>query len=290
MTRYPAGLAIRARAPFLMRCFRRTSRWYRVKVMMEALGMLRGAAHFPFHASSVVVPMDENEAWANGDFARYNLTTVSNFALACDRHLGAFDMIDCGAHLGLFGAQVATFSRGLRRIVAVEPNPEVFAYLEGNLRAGRTQDVQAVNAAVAGFAGRGRLTAPDYDLQSNQALFLRPDPAGDIDVIRLDSLADRVGPTLALKLDVEGAELEALEASGDFVRSRARLVLCVEVHRRVLARVGLTDTTLLAGINAVRPMRWVDADHPEREIDPSRSVYEQAGVAQQCDVIGFSVE
>jgi FkbM family methyltransferase len=271
-----------------MRLVRRTSRWYRVKVTMERFGMLRGAAHFPFHATTVVVPMDEPEAWANGDFAKYNLATVRNFAAACDGHLGSFDLIDCGAHLGLFGAQVATFSRGLRRIVAVEPNPALFGFLAGNLLAGRTRDVQAVNAAVAGFVGRGRLVSPDYDPESNQALYLRPDPQGDIEVIRLDSLTDRVGPNLALKLDIEGAELEALQASGDFVRSRERLVICIEVHRSVLARVGLTDRTLLAGINDIRPMRWVDADHPERVVDPSRPVYEQVGVPLQCDLIGFS--
>jgi hypothetical protein len=88
---------------------------------------------------------------------------------------------------------------------------------------------------------------------------------------------------VAIKLDVEGQELAVLEASADWLRARERVVLCVELHRDVLARVGQSDAGLLAAIDAIRPMRWVDADHPDRAIDLSRPVL---GGAVQCDVIG----
>jgi FkbM family methyltransferase len=254
---------------------------------MAQAGLLTGAAHFPFHNSSVAAPLSESEAWRYGPLSNYNRATTENFAAIADRVLGDFDLVDCGAHLGLFTAQFATFSRNCRRITAIEPNTEVFAYLEGNLRAGRVQDIATLNAAIGDFTGRGRLCAPDYDPTSNHALYLTPDETGPIDVIRLDSLAARVGPRAAIKLDIEGHELAVLRSSADFIRSRDRVVLCVELHRKVLDRVGQTDTGLLAAINGIRPMIWVDADHPETVLDLSRPVWQQIGNDHQGDVIGW---
>ncbi len=266
-----------------MRLAIRSGRWWRVKRAMAALGLLEGAALFPFHGGTVAAPLRESEIWVYGALENYNRATTANFAAIADRALGAFDYLDCGAHLGLFGAQFATFSQGCRRITAVEPNEAMWPFLEGNLRAGRVTDVAVVRAAVAGFTGRGRLVAPDYDPASDHAHFIAPDPDGPIDVVRLDALGDRAGARVAIKLDVEGAELAVLEAAAGWLKARERVVLCVELHRDVLARVGQTDAGLLAAIDAIRPMRWVDADHPERAVDPSRPVLDAAA---QCDVIG----
>jgi FkbM family methyltransferase len=285
--RYP-GLDLRARPPLLLRLGQRTSRWYRIKALMERHGGLAGAALFPFHATTLAAPLAEGEVWRYGTLANYNRATTENFAAIADERLGEFDYVDCGAHLGLFGAQFATFSHNCRRITAIEPNPEVFPFLAGNLRAGRCTDVVTLNAAIGDFTGQGRLCAPDYDPDSNHALYLEADPQGPIKVIRLDSLTDRIGPCLALKLDIEDQELAVLQSAADLLRSRDRLVLCVELHRKVLARVGQTDTGLLAAINAIRKLTWVDADHRDRVIDPARSVWAQIGNAHQGDLIGFT--
>ena len=283
--RYP-GLSIRARPPLLVRWGQGRARWYRIKQAMEAFGLLEGAAHFPFHSATVAAPLREPEVWSYGVLSDYNRATITNFAAIADRELGDFDLIDCGGHLGLFSAQFATFSRHCRRITAIEPNAGPFAYLEGNIRAGRVGDVLAINAAVSDFTGHGRLVAPAYDPLSDHALYLEPDPAGPVAVIRLDALAERAGPRLAIKLDIEGHELAVLRAAAAFLRTRERLVLCVELHRRVLDRVGQTDTGLLQAINEIRPMRWVDADHPGRTLRLDEPVWLQTGNDIQCDVIG----
>ena len=283
--RYP-GLTIRPHPPLLMRLAHLTGRWYRFHQLMDWLGQLHGAAHFPFHRTTVAAPLTEQEAWCFGPLDNYNRATTHSLATLADQALGQFDLIDCGAHLGLFGAQVATFTQGCQRIIAIEPNPEVYPFVAGNLRAGRVADITTIPAAVSDFTGRGRLCAPDYDPHANQALFLVPDPTGPIDVIRLDSLRDQVGPNLAIKLDIEGQELAVLQAAADFLRSRDRLVLCLELHEKVLARVGQTDHGVLQAINAIRPMVWVEADHPERVLDVTRPILPQTVYRGQCDVIG----
>ena len=241
--------------------------------------MLDAFAPFRFHGGKVVVPLDEYDVWHYLDLDKYHLNRVRNFAAIADRLMPAFDFIDCGAHLGLFSAQFSKQSRNLRAIVAFEPNGTLFPFLEGNIRAGGFGNVTTLKAALADFRGNGRLRAPDYDPTSSQALFIEPDPAGDIEVMTLDDIAGRIGPScigssVALKLDIEGTELKVLR-------------VCPEFHRKVLARIGRTDVGILAEIAGIRKLRWVDAEDSGRVIDPCRSVWEQTNTSHQCDLIGF---
>ena len=237
--------------------------------------MLDAFAPFRFHTGRVVVPLDEYDVWYYFDLNKYHLNRVRNFAAVADRVMPAFDFIDCGAHLGLFSAQFSRQSRNLRAILAFEPNTVLFPFLEGNIRAGGLGDVTTLQAALSDFHGQGRLCAPDYDPTSSQALFIEPDPAGDIAVMTLDDIAGRVGSSVALKLDIEGTELEVLRGGRDFIRSLRHVVICLEFHRKVLARIGRTDVGILAEIAGIRRLRWVDAEDPSRVIDPRRSVWEQ---------------
>jgi len=254
--------------------------------------VLDAFAPFRFHGGKVVVPLDEYDVWHYLDLDGYHLNRVRNFAAIADRMMPAFDFIDCGAHLGLFSGQFSKLSRNLRAIVAFEPNGALFPFLDGNIRAGGFGNVTALKAALADFRGKGRLCAPDYDPSSSQALFIEPDPAGDIEVMTLDDIAarlgsDRVGSAVALKLDIEGTELEVLRGGKDFIRSLQQIVICLEFHRKVLARIGRTDVGILAEIAGFRKLRWVDAEDPTRVIDPTRSVWEQTNTSHQCDLIGF---
>ncbi len=277
LKRPPLAMLVARRLPFSYHARHHFGRWH----------MLDAFAPFRFHAGKVVVPLDEYDVWYYLDLDKYHLNRVRNFAAIADRSMPAFDFIVCGAPLGLFSAQFSKQSRNLRAILAFEPNGALFPFLEGNIRAGGFGNVATLPAALSDFRGRGRLSAPDYDPASSQALFIEPDPAGDIEVMTLDDIAGRVGPTVALKLDIEGAELEVLRGGRDFIRSLQRIVICLEFHRKVLARIGRTDVGILAEIAEFRKLRWVDAEDPTRVIDPSRSVWEQTNTSHQCDLIGF---
>lgn len=277
------------RPPLAMLVGRRLPRSYLAKGYLLRHHMLDAFAPFRFHDSKVVVPIDEYDVWHYLDLSRYHLNRVRNFAAIADRQMPAFDFIDCGAHLGLFSAQFSKQSRHVRSIVAVEPNDALFRFLEGNIRAGGVRQVTVLHAAIGDFRGKGRLTAPDYD-QSSQALFVAPDPAGPLDMLTLEDIAPRVGGMVALKLDIEGGELEVFRGGAEFIRSRAALVVCLEFHRKVLARIGRSDGEILAEIAGLRNLRWVDAEDPARVIDPRRSVWEQTQTSHQCDLIGFDAQ
>jgi len=281
------AMRVLKRPPLPMLVARRLPFSYLSKHYLSRWNMLDAFAPFRFHGGRIVVPLDEYDVWYYLDLNQYHLNRVRNFAAIADRMMPAFDFIDCGAHLGLFSAQFSRQSRNLRSIVAFEPNRTLFRFLESNIRAGGFDNVTVLPAALADFRGKGQLRAPDYDPTSSQALFIEPDPAGDIEVMTLDDIADRVGSAIALKLDIEGTELEVLRGGRDFIRSLQQIVICLEFHRKVLARIGRTDVGMLAEIETIRKLRWVNADDPTQVIDPRRSVWEQTNTSHQCDLIGL---
>jgi len=286
------AMRVLKRPPLPMLVARRLPFSYLGRHYLRRWHMLDAFAPFRFHGGKVVVPLDEYDVWHYLDLDKYHLNRVRNFAAIADRLMPAFDFIDCGAHLGLFSAQFSKQSRNLRAIIAFEPNGTLFPFLEGNIRAGGFDNVSTLKAALADFRGNGRLCAPGYDPTSSQALFIEPDPAGEVEVMTLDDIADRlgsgrVGSSVALKLDIEGTELEVLRGGQDFIRSLRQVVICLEFHRKVLARIGRTDVGILAEIATIRKLRWVDAGDPTRVIDPRRSVWEQTNTSHQCDLIGF---
>ncbi|MGH7121712.1 MAG: FkbM family methyltransferase [Acetobacteraceae bacterium] len=200
--------------------------------------------------------------------------------------MGAFDFIDCGAHLGLFSAQFVAHSYGVRQLTLIEPNRELFPLMESNIRGARAEQVRCVNAALSDFEGRGRLVMPEYGTDAD-ALFLVPDPAGDVDVITLSSvLRSRTHSNAAIKVDAEGQEGPILRGAKDAIRALAKVALIVEVHKKVLDRIGVSDVSMMEEIDAIRPLRWVNAQDGA-PVNPHRSIFGQLG-AGAWDLIGVS--
>ena len=76
------------------------------------------------------------------------------------------------------------------------------------------------HAAVADFAGRGRMDSPDWD-PSDHARYLVPADDGDVDVLRVDDLPVEPGAPVVLKIDVEGGELAVLRGARETPAPRA---------------------------------------------------------------------
>lgn len=127
-------------------------------------------------------------------------------------------VIDGGAHIGL---SVLFFKRYYpnAQIVAFEPNPDVFALLERNVRQNHLDGVRLVNAALAGAAGeidfhaqRGTCREWTWGGSTVKNRWLELDPKASrtirVPAVRLSEFLDR--PVDLLKLDVEGLEAEVL--------------------------------------------------------------------------------
>jgi FkbM family methyltransferase len=259
---------------------------YRLLHYLRKKHKLDRLARFPFHDRTMVAPLNELPPldWSGNMHVR-----VSNLAAFCDDKLGSFDFIDCGAHLGTFSSQMTIFSDRVQKLTAIEPNRQIFPLTELNLANANAVQVQCLNAAVSDFEGRGRLMESDSCPGETGAMYMVGDPSGDIPVITLNGvLRDRTQPKVVIKLDVEGAEVPALRGAADAIRSLARVVLFVEIHKDVLRRIGMSDVEMLAAIDAIRPFTWINAQDLKL-VDPRNAILDQLNFTNECDLIGISV-
>ena len=121
---------------------------------LRSAGALDKVASFPFHGRRVAIPLDESLLGMYNDLSLYQHRRIRTFAGLCDKHLGQYDLFDCGAHVGLFSAQFTEFSTQVQKLAAIEPNRRLFPILQENLRSVRAIEIECLQAAVADFEGQ----------------------------------------------------------------------------------------------------------------------------------------
>jgi FkbM family methyltransferase len=125
-------------------------------------------------------------------------------------------IIDCGSNIGLSILYfVSTYPSS--RVIAFEPDPTIFPYLQENMSLNKVNNVELIHAAVSTRAGTMSLLS-DGTCGSCLAQHASADgppasSAHDVPSVRLrDYLTERVD---FLKMNIEGAEWEVLEDSED---------------------------------------------------------------------------
>jgi FkbM family methyltransferase len=119
---------------------------------------------------------------------------------------GPVRILDCGANVGV---SCLFFSRRFpeAKITAFEPDPKIFAYLQGNLASGGCRNVELLAQAVWSENTTLRF-------QSEGADAGRVDAGGGKGLIEIPAVRLRdflTGPVDLLKLDIEGAETVVLK-------------------------------------------------------------------------------
>ena len=154
--------------------------------------------------------------------------------------------IDCGAYDGDTVREVIHRSRGaFSRIVPLEPDPASFAALEeyrGSLPPDVASRITPYPYAVSSVPQRLRFAA-----DGSQSSTISD--TGDIwiDAVRLDDLAGDMAPTF-IKMDIEGAEMDALEGARQIIaRHRPILAICLYHRQSDLWRIPLLIHSIYPG-------------------------------------------
>ena len=156
--------------------------------------------------------------------------------------------VDVGANVGVFSLTLAQALTGGGRLIAVEPLQDNFRRMQQNLAESGIEDVSVVIAAVGVEPGRARLWRSEDTAYAS----LNADSAGraavgvEIEVTTLDRIWDAHGnpPVRFIKVDVEGAEIEALGGARRLLEAcRPELLIEVDDRRRLIAL-----QTLLEGL------------------------------------------
>jgi len=196
-------------------------------------------------------------------------------------------VIDCGADIGTVSAHTRARCRNVVEVVAFEPNPAAFRILAANLEHLGIA-AHAYLAAVSDFSGHGRLVSPENDASAH-AMYLEPDPAGAVTVHRIDELElEPYGP-LALKIDVEGSELQVVNGAARTIRHASRVAIAFEAHPWIAQRTGRDPICVAQRLCSLRgDLRFRIDTVPPRLIDPSRPVFEQIAPDDVYNIVATS--
>ena len=161
----------------------------------------------------------------------------------------------------------------IAHVIAIEPDPAAFEILETNI-ARLPIPGEARLAAVGETPGHGRLEHPETD-DSAHAQFIVTDGNGPIEILRIDDINLPRDGTLLLKLDVEGAELAALEGARQTLSEVSDFVVAIEAHSQVAARTGIDPIECLRFLESIRPCQFSIAERPEAALSTARGFFEQ---------------
>ena len=146
--------------------------------------------------------------------------------------------MDVGANIGVLDGPHGEGGRALGRVLAVEPQRQLYQVLNGNLALNGLQNVMTMLGCMGAAVGGALMPAPDFRAQGINLGRLSPGEVGEpVPVATVDGLGL---PELHLvKIDVEGMELEVLRgAAGTIARCRPTLYVENDRPDRSAALIG----------------------------------------------------
>jgi FkbM family methyltransferase len=158
--------------------------------------------------------------------------------------------IDAGAHIGLFSVLAGRYGNPGLTVYAFEPDPYNQRAFRWNLDLNRCRNVNLFPGAVSDKNGLARLLISDGTIGSS--LILGRTRIGgthflEVDTYALDSvLKDTASKSILVKLDIEGAEIQALQGMAATLRGAQRMAIICEVNPEALAAGGRKPTDLVA--------------------------------------------
>jgi FkbM family methyltransferase len=284
----PPTLKTITRPPLLLKLAktmirRRIRGGHRLVGILERWGMLNVVVQYQLgRGVTFCVPLFRADTrWDQRDIEEYEKQLINSFCRLLEP-LCDVVLFDCGADIGTFSALVCSQTSHVARVIAIEPNPGVAEFMTRNLSHLGVPS-KAITKAVSCCTGSGRLAVPDYD-NSDHARFLVPGD-GPLEVVTIDSFGVR-GGNVAIKMDVEGGELEVLQGAAETIGSARTCVITVEAHPRVSLRTKRDPVECLRFLQSLRPFRFVIAETAESPLMSSPLVKD--GQNSVCNVIGWT--
>jgi FkbM family methyltransferase len=249
------------------------------------------------------VPAGEWCFWLEKGPENYYLNEFLPFCDVLNNLNAPFTLFDLGADIGTVSSLIAVHCANLKNVVAFEPNPKTFYVLSANLD-NFSQPVKCIQAAVSDFDGFATFHADIDRLNDHEGYIesnIESNETGDTIVTSLDNwLAMKnvkdnkeldnvflLEKTLALKIDVEGQEIQLLRGAQALIKNAEKVIILIEVHPEVLERTNHTPDDLFATAEECREFDWTVPLYENIPINRDLSFFEQVPVGQY-DIIGIS--
>jgi len=186
---------------------------------------------------------------------------------------------DVGANVGFMAAHMGDRAGPDGTVLAFEPEPRNYAILAENARRARWRNVVPIHAAIGASSGTARLYLSMRDGGDHRTVSMGEDrPSVEVPRTSLDDVArDRKTPIHFVKMDIQGAEGEAVRGMPRTLASSELHGLVLEFWPEALRRAGEDPSEILdlirgAGLScASHPGVDRDADGFVAEIPPHGS-------------------
>lgn len=221
---------------------------------LNRLGMLNVIAQYQLGQTKFDVPL-WRIPWDLRDIENYEPEFVEAFCRAVIP-MNNVAFLDCGADIGTFSALVTSRTPCISKITAFEPNSSVHECLQSNLSS-LGLPFTVVPKAVSCFEGRGCLKSPEGNITDHARFLVAGD--GPIEVTTMDSMG-LSGGDIAIKLDLEGGELEALQGAKKTIVSARQCVVGMEASPAVAKRTRRDPVECMRYLESLRPFHFLVAE------------------------------
>ncbi len=194
-------------------------------------------------------------------------------------------IVDMGANIGYFTLLAARLTGKDGKVYAFEPEPHNFALLSRNIELNGYDNVVAMQKAVSDKNGKIKLFVNKNDTGAHS--LYQPENAGEsieIEAVTMDDFfKDKNRHVDVIKMDIEGAELDAFAGLQQIIRENTGLKMFVEFHLPALDRNGISPAeffsriqedyrfTILAIADYAKNKQYVKVNNAEELINLSKN-------------------
>jgi len=146
-------------------------------------------------------------------------------------------VLDLGAHSGAYTVKAALAVGATGRVIAIEPSSENFRLLNANVHLNGLRNVTLVQTGVWSRKARLRLHlsamsgAHTFESQRSDAPYTGDAEDADVDTVDHIVRALPIGSVDVIKMDIEGAEIEALQGMTETLLANDARVAIAAYHR-----------------------------------------------------------
>lgn len=175
-------------------------------------------------------------------------------------------VVDVGAFLGHFTLLAARAAGPSGHVHAFEPDPRDYVWLVRNIEAnGFTDRVVSEAVAVSNRSGTALLHLAERDRSQSSIVFAEDAvDAVRVPTVALDEHLTHDAEVGVIKIDVEGAEIQALRGMERILTTSPRIALFIEVNPVALRAAGSSTEVLLERLRSLGlHYRLIDEDRRE---------------------------
>jgi len=157
-------------------------------------------------------------------------------------------IVDAGANVGIFTIKAAKTVGAQGVVIAIEPSLDNLKFLETNIKLNDLKNTIVVRKGLWNKKGRKKLYL-SYMPGSHSLIYRENiDRFSEIEVDKLDSIVKETGIKKVdfIKMDIEGAEVEALEGARQILRNDD-LKMIIELHGNPIQKVMALTRNLAPG-------------------------------------------